>query len=386
MGILDTYKAETKRDQENAPYKGAPEGQTLQQILKNEKSNGLFGKMLANEGSAQARKLSARLMEGKITQADISELEAYRAEFSERMEKAKFLKENITAESVQKFASRSPEFQEIINLVGPKAAATVIAKRLETMSVDDLGRFEGIHKAMQTLVNKEESYTALNETVTKMTSQYGVSEQTYVKALQSNTEEGGVKAIRKDIRSKLSLFGKAKDSVKSWFSSGTSSKARAHELMGKKAEIEKAINQVNTNIKNVGAVLSESVNESEDIRATFASELINEKKQEEKIPTMDEAREKDTFPKTADDLNAIWSDITAQPGFDQLTEQEQEDEYDRMIKTQKATFEKNNPSLGFWGTVVQTIFELMAKSEKKKLFPKNKKTSNPFSVAHSQAA
>src|SRR3989344_5300725 len=168
MGLLDQFRQ--RKDKEKEKTEGhpipPPAGHTLAEVMQDKTKSDLFLKLLRKNDDA----LAMRLAQGKLQESDISLLEDKRKIFSEKITQAEKVEKLLTEENVVDFARNHPDFEKIINLLGPKKAVKAIQSQLKELSVsDEEDRFNKIVHALNEYDKyKNGEYKVVNDEVKKL--------------------------------------------------------------------------------------------------------------------------------------------------------------------------------------------------------------------------
>ena len=153
----------------------------MAQVLQDKNKSHLFGKLLERDGNQD---LAKRITEGKLEESDIAVLEEQRKLFSEKITQSEKIEKMLTKENVIEFARNHPDFEKIVNLVGPEKAVKAIQSQLKDISITDEGRFNIIASAMEARDSyKNGDYKKLNDQVEKMCKDNKIRPQEYLDAL-----------------------------------------------------------------------------------------------------------------------------------------------------------------------------------------------------------
>ncbi len=354
MGILDQFKKSKEKKEQTTP---PPQGHTLAEVLQDKNKSHLFGKLLEEGGN---KHLAARLAEGKLEESDIQLLEEQRKIFSEKITQSEKVERLLTKENIIDFARNHPEFEKIINLVGPEKAIKVIQSQLKEISITDEGRFNVIASLMEAYdSNKNGEYKEINDKVGKLLKDNKISEKEYLDVLAIVDPDEKEKALKRlsvktfgGFKKALNYFGlyEAKDTFES--------------LKESEISLEDSITQLNIHNESIGSALFLSVSGNDDMRKALFGELLNEKAPEEPKSGFREAK-KETFNES--EFGTAWEDKKkATPGYATLGAG-QEAVKQAFIDEQKKAYKEKNEGKGFWHEILSAITEALISSKKDKL-------------------
>ena len=362
MGILDSFRKskEEKKTQTTPPR----QGHTLADVLQDKNKSYLFGKLLERDGDQE---LAARLAEGKLEENDIALLEEKRFVFSEKITQAEKIEKLLTKENIIDFARSHPEFEKIVNLLGPEKAIKAIQGQLREISVTDESRFNSVLSAMEFLDSyKNGEYKIVNDEVEKICKDNNIRPQEYlaVLAIEDPIEkEKKLKELASRVPSELRK-------TMNWLSrgmvgkGGTFNKDVLESLQSSENSIQNSIAQLDLFHKDIGAVLFYSVSGNDSMRNALASELTNEKVQEEPKSGFKEAK-KEAF--NEDEFEKEWKKEKEYVGYEGLNDDERERAKQTFVDNAQMHYLEKNTGKGFWHEILVTITEALINSKKDKL-------------------
>jgi len=360
ISILGKYQ-EAQKNQNHQ----MPSGPTLTSILGDEKKSTLFGMMLERANDPNLVEISKRLMNGKLDQGDMAILEDHRQAYVQRMEDVKSVSESINEHSIAEYAANYQEFQNIVNLVGPKKAAEVIKGQLEKMRITDPFRFSGIKDAIDVLKEEKEGpYKDLDNRVKYICKKNGISESEYAEILADPDDHDRVRKLQTLVKEQ---YGGGKK-IRNWLSRGRIARREADYLDSYKEDIDFALSSINQRIEDVGSELYSTIENNEDVRRAMSHEILGKNLPKEKyagfstlkstIPNEVELEEEWDAYKTSKGLNAA--------SWTALSDTEKNTRRDEFMKgMNKNRVEKMGG--GFWVSVFKTIFTAFEKAKKASL-------------------
>lgn len=355
MGILDSFRRskEEKKEKTTPP----PQGHTLAEVLQDKNKSHLFGKLLEQGGN---KDLAQRLAEGKLDESDINLLEVERLAFSEKMARAEKVEKLLTKENVIDFARNNPEFEKILNLVGPEKAVKAIQSQLRDISIADEGRFSNIVGAMETFESyKDGEYKEVNDRVEKLLKDNKITSQEYLATLAIEDPVEKEKALKKLVTKSYGKYDKICD----FLSGGGLSRDTIKDLQDSETSLESKIAELNTYQNDIGAVLFSSVSGNDNMRNALFSELVNEKSPEEPKFSFKEVKN-GTLDETKWDED--WEERKESTRFSTETPRVQELIRNNFRKDQKKANKEKNEGTGFWHDIVIAITEALMKKKELK--------------------
>ncbi len=356
MGILDSFrKSKEKKGEHTTP---PPQGHTLAQILQDKNKSHLFGKLLMQ---GEKEDLAQRLAEGKLNENDIALLEIERLAFSEKLAQAEKVEKLLTKENIIDFARNHPEFEKIVNLVGPEKAVKAIQSQLKDISITDEGRFFGILGAVGTLENyKNGEYKEINDKVEKLLKDNKITSQEYLTVLAIDNPLEKEKALKKLVTKSYGTY----DKICNFLSGGEFSRYTFEDLQNSETSLEESIAQLNAHQKDIGEVLFYSISGHDNMRNALFSELVNEKTPEEPKSGFKEAK-KEAF--NEDEFEKEWKKEKEYVGYDGLSDAEKERAKQTFVDNAQMHYLEKNTGKGFWHEILVTITEALINSKKDKL-------------------
>lgn len=326
-----------------------PEENTLIAILADEERSAHFGELL-NHGPDEDIELAERLFTQKLNPGDMILLEKRRGEAVKRFESVENTEKFVTEENILSLGKLNPDFQNIINLVGPDKAIDVIKNELSGIAFTDNARYINIEKAINKL-NKfnETKYKDLDDEVAQISKESGIKDSVYIKLLAIENKDEREKSIRKEIRNTYGIISLGMD----WMTG--QSKITAAELATKRNDILKVRNELERNIKNIGKLLSISVDENELMRKSLAKELTgsSENSNEEKAFGFKNSR--DSVP-TVENTKVEWEKYKKDIKWDNLTSSQDKDDKKRDFAESIAK-KRSKGKGGFWEILFSSMFE-----------------------------
>ena len=269
MGLLDQFRQ--RKDKEKEKTEGhpipPPAGHTLAEVMQDKTKSDLFLKLLRKNDDA----LAMRLAQGKLQESDISLLEDKRKIFSEKITQAEKVEKLLTEENVVDFARNHPDFEKIINLLGPKKAVKAIQSQLKELSVsDEEDRFNKIVHALNEYDKyKNGEYKVVNDEVEKLCKDNKIKPQDYFDALAIKDPEEKKKALKKLVTGSYKWYDKVLNMT------GHLSKDAVKDLQSSEDSLENSVAQLDLFYQEIGTVLFSSVNENGFMRKALSDQLVN---------------------------------------------------------------------------------------------------------------
>ncbi|MCE9549322.1 hypothetical protein K8Q98_02905 [Candidatus Nomurabacteria bacterium] len=360
MGILDTFRKSKEVERPNAaPVK---KGFTLAEILQDKEKSHLFGKLLERYGRED---LSLRLTKGELEENDIANLEQDRLHFVEIMDKAEKVKGLLTTENVVEFAHNHPEFEQIVNLVGPEKAKKVIQGQLVELAFADEYRFDIIADRVETYESyKNGEYKKLNEKVEKMLEDGNFTEQEYIDALNIQDPKAKKKALQELASKSQGKFKK----VVNFLSRGKFTRGKLEELENNGISMEKALEELNSHQSEIGSVLFGTMTADKGMREALHAEITGVKKEGEKKTSFGDARREKAAVFNQASFDAAWEEFKKREAYGAAHHYEKDGLKDMFIEEQKQAYrEKSGEAKGFWESIFSSFFEEEINSKKNTL-------------------
>lgn len=353
MSIFDTYRK--KQEEKSAPV-GVPPvaGHTLAEILQDKKRSHLFGQLLEKSGHDD---IAQRMAENNLNEGDIHILEEQRKHFSEKILQAKEIEKFLTKEQVISLARGNPDFEKIVNLVGPEKAIKVFKGKLEDLAITDPDRLEWILAGSQNIdsYKKNGEYKKLEEEVQKMCEKHKINSSEYMDALTIEDVGERNEALRKLVRGKYGFLKKHFDSI-----AGSLSFLDVIELGNQKSKIDKSMAELNSRLSDVGSLLAMTYSQNEDMRSAFSHELTGAQNPKEEKFGFSEAKPKE------EDMKKRWKEFQTTGKFDasKLSPADLENRQDQFATQYSKEYKEKNKDKGFWASIFDAIFEEMLKHKK----------------------
>jgi len=271
MGLLDQFRQ--RKDKEKEKIEGhpmpPPAGHTLAEVMQDKNKSDLFLKLIWKDNGP----LAMRLAKNKLEESDISLLEEKRKIFSEKIIQAEKVEKLLTKENVIDFARNHPDFEKIINLLGPEKAVKAIQSQLRELSVsDEEDRFNSIVHAMEEYDKyKNGEYKIVNDEVEKLCKDNKIRPQEYLDALAIKDPIEKEKALKKLATQGYGKFDKALN----WLSRGYLSEDTVASLQSSENSLENSITQLDLFHKEIGAVLFSSISGNDSMRKALSDQLTN---------------------------------------------------------------------------------------------------------------
>ena len=357
MGILDSFRQSKEKSRDHAiPPK---EGHTLAEILKDKKNSHLFGKLLDRYGRED---LALRLMKGELKENDISLLEEERLRFEEIMARSEKIKSLLTEEGIIEIAQKHPEFEKIINLIGPEKAKRVIQSQLDEIAFTDEYRFDRIADGVEEYDSyKNGKYKEVNNRVEQMCADGKFTPQEYLDTLAITDRRKKAEALKELANRKHGKFKK----VINFCLRGKLSKNRLEEMETSEALMGSSIDELNSFQEDIGSELFFSVDTNEYMRDALSSELIGERAPEEPKLGFGDIKRESSATFNQGEFDVAWNDFKKKEAYEAAYDYEQDSLKDKFIEEQKQKYkEKNTQRKGFWAGILATLFEGNINSKK----------------------
>ncbi len=364
-----------KHHQEVAQGKVYPKedrGPTLDKILANEEQSALFGEMV--KASKAGGGFAERLFTGKLNQNELDKAEKIRQDFHNKMEASKKVLEGINVEKLRDLARYSPGFEKILNLAGEKKISEALHHQMELLAIQDPTRFQKLSKAMEKLNSHETGdYKNIDSKVEELCAKHKIDPDQYSEILAIPDEKQRDAALQKVIHEKYNKFQK----LGNWLTRGSLAEKRLKKFNDESAkenvsydEIHIAMDLMSTELKNVGKVLSDTINKNESVRHAVSHVATNKTLEDappENLATFEESREQ----LTDEDIENEWEDFKKEKKLDgdkfgKEHPTEQDKLRDEFIDMQKEK-EKEKRGNGFWAMISNLISEKTLDTHKSKL-------------------
>lgn len=359
MGILDSFRKSREPKNHTTP---PPVGHTLKEILQDKNKSHLFGKLLERDGHED---LALRIATGKLEESDIVLLEQQRVVFSEKLTHTDKIEKLLTKDNIIEFARNHPDFEKIVNLIGPEKAAQVIKNQLKDISITDESRFDGIASALETYTSyKEGDYKTRNDQVEKMCRDGEFTPQEYLKAIAITDPREKRKALQELANRTRSGF----QAAKSFISFGKFGNKETADLEVSQRSMETSITELEGHHQAVGAMLFCTVSGNENMRNSLFGELANEKAPEEKKSGFSDTRKEAGSAFNESNFTKDWEEYKKKAGYATEDVAGQDIIKDMFLDEQKQAYkEKMKENKGFWASIFITFMEGMITTKKNTL-------------------
>ena len=355
-----------RKNREKAKAEAMPqnESQTLAEILSDKKKGALFGELLKRDGDEE---LAKRIAGKNLEPYDISILDKYRTEFTEKMAQVEKVEEMLSEESLMGIAQNHPDFKKIITLVGTEKAIIVIKSQLRDMCFMDENGFNAIAKPIE-LHNDyiEGEYKETNEKVEKICKDMQITPEEYLSTLEIKDPQEKERKLKELSGRTYSGFKRAINII----SLGKWAKNEGlQNLKDSETSIEDSLFELEEHKKNIGTALFISISDNENLRNAFSGELVGDKQVSKTEgrgfgDAKKEAPEK-TF--SEEDFNKDWEEYKKRNGYDSNPSY-QEDMKDSFINEQVGKSKKNSQeNKGFWASIFEILFENKIKNKRNTL-------------------
>lgn len=346
--VSDVETAEKVKKDLEAGIVKKPAPKTLNEILKDPNDSAFLGRVMEIKND---KELAARMATGTLEQSDLEKLEVYRLENIEKLEQVKSLETAITPEYVKDFAANSPEFQKLVNLVGPEKAAKSIQSQLREVAASDGSRFENMHDSLKKLSEyKGKEMKDLEKKIREQCKGFktNLKEEDFAAVMAISDPMERADALQEKVRGSFGLFRKAADYV----SLGKFSRPAAEELAKNKTQMDATIKGLNEHIGNMGGTLNAMISENADVRKAFAKELIDEK-----APVKTPEVGFESVRKEVKDIDTAWTEFRTANNFYEKTDVQQETLKKQFRTEAKESQVKKPAKKGIWARLWSSIFE-----------------------------
>lgn len=371
MGIVDKMGKKAEEEVFKAEDPVVKQGPSLVEVLRSKNSRYL-GEMLKNSEDPEAAPLAERMALGELDEGDISTLENFRIDFNKRMEAVGRLEKSITPDALPGFAKNSPEFQKIINLLGPDKAANAIKSQLKEFAFgdeDSQDRFSKIADAigkLEAFKSNTDTFDELEEQMEDTYTKYDLSDKEFENTVKIEDDGERTQKMRELVKSKygsLRKFGLMIGIGRSGL------KKKAIELSNFHGEIDDTIEDriegLKTKIEDVGKVLAISMDENEGMRHALSREIIGEEHPDHvKTSGFKEIQKELPNIKSANAaIDTAWVAFRGDD-FDSLGDPEKEAKRKEFVTDYKEKNKDKFKGEGFWSTVFGNMFSvLLSKKE-----------------------
>ena len=298
-GVLEAHGKNRRRRGEESGERNAPlpSGHTLAEILNGSNSH-LFGWLLEKDGR---RELAERVAMGRLDVNDIHVLNLYIIRLSEKITQAEKVGNLLTEETIGGIASNHPDFEKMINLVGPAQAVKAIRGQLIEKCVTDENMFSQIAGTIEAYDNyRSGEYKATNDKVEKLCKDIGIAPKEYVDALAIEDPEERRRALKmlavgKSIRGYLVALAiedpdKREEALEE-FEIGEDTEVseilrrgintirgwrNRRKLENAEASMEASIAELDTYESEIGHVLFQSISIDESMRHALSKALVSD--------------------------------------------------------------------------------------------------------------
>ena len=365
MKALELFNRKKKEAQQNQEG-GQPleRGQALAEILSDRKSSYLFGRLLEQEG---AQELAGRLMSGNLSSYDMETLEEKRKRYLEMVAQSEKIEGLLNEETVLEVANANPDFQRIINLVGPQKAIKVIRAQLRELRFTDEWSFNRIAGPVEDYYKyKNKEYKKTGTEIDQLLKDLNITAEEYTEALAITDPAEKKAALIALIKSKYGEFERARNFV----NFGGITRQNLEKLIEGEETLEAATDKLDAHKRSIGTGLFLTLDGNADIRQALARELISERGQATPEPETGFRDAKQGAGSLNDkEFNEAWEEDKKNTGYDNNFDPvKREFIKDRFIDTQRKAYrEKNKGGAGFWDSVLSAFFEGQISSKKSEL-------------------
>lgn len=358
--IEDAYKKEVEavEDLKNPTFdESLIPGKTLTEILKNKDESAIFGSFLDKDDEGRA--LAERLSKNELQPADLQALEAKRVIHIKKMEEVATLESHMTPEYITDFAKSSPQFQNIVNLIGPAKSTEALKKQMRELLVSDSVRFDELSGKLTELIDyRNGGLSKLDDEILEHIRSNGVSEASFVEAMAMEDEKARKVFLADKVHESYGFFKGTAD----FFTLGKYSKKDAEKLAARKADMDKALAELNNRISGVGEMLENVVDKSDIMREAFSTEIIGEKMPpvEPKTTFMESRKQAPLEEKEIDDK---WKNYRKEIKFDKLEPAKQKAEVKKFKNNLIKEEQEKRKKKGFWSRLFGSFFETTVKNK-----------------------
>lgn len=352
---LEKFKQDEKTtvEEQFAGYK--PQESNLAGILQDPKRSQLFGDMLYASGDPADRELAQRVMKGELSSGDMETASLRKKEFDTRMESARAILQEVNETSISKYAKNSKELQSVIDLVGGQKAARAISSQLEALAMKDIGSFQILQNQLLTQKENQQKFEEEDKKIEELAEKYGITADDYVEALSIKDTAKREKALAELVAEK---YGRMK-SLRDWINGGKYSSEAAKELSSRKAEAEKAIQELSLGIDTAGSFLASIVDSSEDIRKAIGTELKGDRAlpPPEQVSFLDIKKALPSEKDFDEEWESVRESITDWSTF---TSEQKKAKFDEFAAGRKEKMKKQfGKKAGFWSLVADATLDCM---------------------------
>jgi hypothetical protein len=363
MGLLDSLRKtrEEKKQKEN-PTTPPPAGHTLAEVMQDKKKFHLLGELLKKNDHAD---LAARLFAGKLEEGDIDLLEGQREILSDKIIRSEKIEKLLTKENVIEIARNNPEFEKIINQLGPEKAIRAITSQLKEISITEPDRFKTMSELMEakdSYRNKE--YKEVNDKIEKLLADSKITQKEYLDVLAIENPDEKDKALKKLSKRTYGDFKRVINFLRPGWKWAQDKTNTLENLREAETSLEDSLANLNTQNESIGYALYASINENGNIRKAFANELINEKPPEEPKHGLREAKKKAMIDEKK--FNRDWERFKRDTDYINFPDQ-QEQGRKTFIAEQKEANKKKIQGEGFWHTIILAVAEAFLDDKESKL-------------------
>jgi|GEM_PF-2399236 len=376
MGIVEKMGKSKENEVLTPEDPAVKQGPSLVEVLRGNNSRYL-GEMLKNSEDSEALELATRMAGGELDEGDISLLEKYRVDFNKRMEAIQQMENSITADNVALFAKGSPEFQKIINLLGPDKAANAIKVEIKNLAFGDQDaqdRFTKIREAvgkMEAFKSDKTSFEELEGRMEETYEKYKLSDGEFEGAIQEEDPALRTQKMRELVKGK---YGGLQKLGLFFFIGKGKLDRKAAELSGFKDDIDATIEERMTGLQekidSVGKVLAISMDQNQGMRHALSREIIGEQHPDrEKNSGFKEIQKELPNIKAANEgIDKAWIAFKTESGFDSLTDDaEKEAKKKEFLAGYKEQNKDKFKGEGFWSFIFASMFNALVDKKESEL-------------------
>ncbi len=342
---------------------------TMVEIMHDEKKSALLAKMVEySDEPGAGTELMKRLAEGKLNDGDVDAIEALRADFQNRMDKAEALKENIDSDLIVSMGAESGEWKGILNIVGSEKSLEMVKNQMLELAATNPEAFGILSEKMETMkAFKEGGYKEVDVSIEKMCVEKNIDAGEYLKALAIEKKSDREVALKELVRQSwgdgiMGKFWRAADTALV-FANGPKKKGFGSEdmkeLIKQKGSVEKAIAELDKQKNGIGQFLAATVKEDPGMREALSRTVMGESVENtSKTLVIESARE--VFPDNKA-IDGEWDnykkeiDKKSKIKWDAFSIKEKNKAKDTFSKKLKSRAQKNSKD-GFWAAIFAALF------------------------------
>lgn len=343
MGAVEKIRQKQHEEEEKKNPSPASKGPTLKQIKSSDEQSRLFGMYLEKEGKEE---LGRKFAQDELTEETTDALAAERDAFAQVAERIKTIDTTLNGKTpegkqmMSEILARSPELAKIAGRTGPEAIKSVITKQLWELALNDEEHFKKIEEGITDMLETRTVIEKDNKIVEALCKKYGIKEDAYLEALQSDDSDAALKKLVKD---KLGFWSRVAFGTRRAVNQ-LDNKGRNLEVLQKRAE------ELDEDMAAIGSALRLTIYENDTVNEALENSLKEEPGPEAE-PTLSMSEFKDASKKFKLEYDKAWKDYEARHrddvGYDGYAAQT------TLRKNFAATKSKNafGGKKGFWANI-----------------------------------